>query len=130
MEKTPSPFTSFYRYNLVALVATSVDFVVLIFLTEVMQFWYVLSAFLGAFSGGITGFILGRNWAFMRNDGKLSSQALKYVLVWGMSILLNTLGLYLVVEYIGLQYILSKIIVAIVIGIGFNFFMHRNFTFK
>jgi len=130
MNKISKPFSSFYRYNLVALMATSVDFVVLIFLTEVMHFWYVLSAFLGAFSGGITGFILGRNWAFMRKDGKLSSQALKYLLVWGASILLNTIGLYLVVEFIGFQYIISKIIVALVIGIGFNFFMHKNFTFK
>ncbi|MDA3907429.1 MAG: GtrA family protein [Bacteroidales bacterium] len=122
--------TSFYRYNIVSLTATAVDFIMLIFLTEVLQFWYVLSAFLGAFMGGATGFALGRNWVFMRKDGKLSSQAIKYLMVWIVSIFLNTSGLYLIVEYFGIQYIISKIIVAIVVGVGFNFFMHKNFTFK
>jgi len=130
MNKEPSLFTSFYRYNIVALMATAVDFALLIFLTEVFQLWYVFSAFTGAVAGGVTGFALGRNWAFMKRDGKLSAQAIKYLMVWITSIFLNTMGLYLIVEYLGIQYIISKIIIAIIVGVGFNFFMHRNFTFK
>ncbi len=130
MNKYLGRFTSFYRYNIVAITSTAVDFSVLIFLTEVLQFWYMLSAFLGALAGGITGFILGRNWVFKRNEDMLSSQAKRYLFVWISSILLNTFGLYLVVEFIGVQYIISKIIVALVVGVGFNFLMHKNFTFK
>lgn len=130
MNKNPSVFTSFCRYNIVAITATAVDFFVLIFLTEVLHFWYMLSAFFGAFMGGATGFALGRNWVFMKKNGKLSSQAIKYLMVWAGSILLNTFGLYLFVEYFGIQYIISKVIVAIVVGFGFNFLMHKNFTFK
>lgn len=130
MNKNPSVITSFCRYNIVAITATAVDFFVLIFLTEVLHFWYMLSAFLGALMGGATGFAFGRNWVFMKKDGKLSSQAIKYLMVWIGSILLNISGLYLIVELIGIQYIISKVIVAVVVGIGFNFFMHKNFTFK
>ncbi len=130
MNKNPSVLTSFCRYNIVAITATAVDFFVLIFLTEVLHFWYMLSAFLGALMGGTTGFAFGRNWVFMKKDGKLSAQAIKYLMVWGGSILLNTFGLFLFVEFFGIQYIISKVIVAIVVGFGFNFLMHKNFTFK
>ena len=130
MNKNPSVLTSFCRYNIVAITASAVDFFVLIFLTEVLHFWYMLSAFLGALMGGATGFAFGRIWVFMKMEGKLSSQAIKYLMVWIGSILLNTSGLYLIVEFIGIQYIIAKVIVAIIIGFGFNFFMHKNFTFK
>lgn len=130
MNERPNILTSFFRYNIIAITATSVDFVLLVFLTEVLQFWYLFSAFLGAFAGGVTAFILGRNWAFMKKDGKLSVQAIKYSAVWVASIILNTTALYLAVEYLGLQYIISKIIVAIIVGIGFNFLMQKYYIFK
>ncbi len=130
MNEKPGIFTSFLRYNVVAMLATAIDFAVLVLLTEVFQFWYLLSAFLGAFAGGATAFMLGRNWAFMKQEGKLSTQAKKYVLVWGASIFLNTTGLYLLVENLGLQYIISKAIISVIVGIGFNFLMQKRFIFK
>lgn len=130
MNEKPNTITSFFRYNIAALIATAVDFVMLILFTEVFQFWYFFSAFLGAFAGGITGFMLSRNWAFMQQDGRLRTQAIRYLIVWLTSIFLNLLGLFLLVEYLGLQYIISKIIVAIIIGIGFNFFMNKYFIFR
>ncbi len=126
----PNTLTSFFRYNIVALSATIVDFAILISLTEILHLWYLLSAFIGAFAGGITGFILGRNWAFMKKDEKLSVQAIKYVFVWIASIFLNILGLYIMVEFVAFQYIISKIVIAIIIGIGFNFIMHKYYIFK
>ena len=130
MNKTPNTFITFFRYNVVAIIATAVDFVILVLLTEVLGFWYLHSAFLGAFLGGITGFILERNWTFMKQDGKLFVQAIKYLLVWAISISLNVTSIFLLVEYLGYQYIISKIIVAIIIGIGFNFLLHKYFIFR
>lgn len=130
MNKKPSAIISFFRYNIIAVLATAIDFGVLIFFTEILQLWYLFSAFWGAFAGGVTAFILGRNWAFMQQEKKLATQAKKYVFVWVGSIFLNVYGLYLVVEYLGYQYIVSKIIVALIVGIGFNFLMQKYFIFK
>ena len=130
MNKKPNAITSFFRYNIVAALATAIDFGVLIFFTEVFQFWYLFSAFWGAFAGGVTAFLLGRNWAFMQQKKKLATQAKKYVFVWMGSIFLNTYGLYLIVEYLGYQYIISKVIIALIVGIGFNFLMQKYFIFK
>lgn len=126
----PDILTSFFRYCLVALLATAVDFIVLIFLTEILQFWYLFSAFAGSVAGGGVGFVLARNWAFLKQDRKLSFQALKYGIVLAASTILNIVGLYLIVEFAGYQYIISRIIAAIIIGVGFNFSMNRYFVFN
>ena len=126
----PNILISFLRYNLAAIIATAVDFIILIALTEIFQLWYFLSAIIGAIAGGIVAFMFSRNWVFKKQEGKITTQALKYILVWGTSIFLNTYGLYLFVEYLNFHYIISKVIVAIITGIGFNFFMHKYFIFK
>ena len=130
MNEKPNILISFLRYNVAAIIATAVDFVILIALTEIFQLWYFLSAIIGAIAGGIVAFMFSRNWVFKKRDGKITTQALKYILVWGTSIFLNTYGLYLFVEYLDFHYIVSKVIVAIIVGIGFNFFMHKYFIFK
>ncbi len=126
----PSNCTSFIRYNIVAGLATATDFLVLVLLTEVVQLWYIFSAVTGLVSGGIVSFFLERNWAFRKRHGNIYNQTLKYFIVWISSIFLNTTALFLLVEYVHLHYILSKIIVAMVIGMGFNYFTHKYFIFK
>lgn len=126
----PSNLTSFIRYNIVAGLATATDFLVLVLLTEVFQLWYMFSGIMGALGGGIVSFIIERNWAFRKRSGNIYLQSLKYSAVWVTSILLNITGLFLLVEYFHIHYILSKVIVAVVVGMGFNFLTHRYFIFK
>ncbi|PKP33591.1 MAG: polysaccharide biosynthesis protein GtrA [Bacteroidetes bacterium HGW-Bacteroidetes-16] len=130
MKRKPNRLPTFLRYNVVSIVATSVDFVVLIGLTEIAHLWYLFSAYEGALAGGITGFILERNWVFKRKEVKLTTQSTKYLLIWIVSIVLNTGGLYLMVELSGYQYIISKIIVSVLVGVGFNYLMHKYYIFK
>ena len=130
MHQKPKTITTFFRYNVVAILATIIDFLIFILLSEIIGIWYVASTFISAICGGIAAFIFNRNWAFMGKAGKISYQALKYLTVWGGSILLNTLGLYLIVENTDLGGVVSKIIVSVIVGIGYNFLMNKYFVFK
>ena len=130
MTEKPKTLTSFLRYNIVAVIATITDFLVFIMLTEGVGIWYVVSTFISAVTGGVVAFIINRNWVFMEKDGKLTGQAVRYILVWGGSILLNTFGLYLIVENTRLSEIIAKVIVAIIVGLGFNFLMNKFFVFR
>ena len=130
MYQKPKIITTFFRYNIVAILATIIDFLIFILLSEIFGIWYVASTFISAICGGIAAFVLNRNWAFMGKDGKLSNQATKYLVVWGGSILLNTLGLYLIVESIDIGSVISKIIVSAIVGIGYNFFMNKYLIFR
>lgn len=122
--------SGFIRYNIVALLATSVDFLVLIFFTEILHFWYLFSAVIGTLLGGIVAFILERNWTFIKKEDEIKSQAIRYAIVWCISLLLNTTLLFICVEFLEIQYVLSRVIVAVLISISFNFFSHKYYIFK
>ncbi len=118
------------KYNTVSFIATSVDYSVFFVLSETAHVWYLLASFVGLIMGGITAFVLQRNWTFKKKDGKLSKHAIRYFGVWVTSILLNTSGLYFAVETIEMNAITAKVLVSIVVGIGFNFLMSKHFVFK
>lgn len=131
-EKPPKVplFESFAKSQFSSLLATAVDMSALVFLTEVGGLYYVLSAGIGAFFGACISFILGRNWAFRRKDGKLTLQALRYMMTSATSLVLNTAGIYALTDLIGIQYIISKVIISIIIGVCFNFVMYRYFVYR
>jgi len=120
----------FFRYNVVALLATILDFLLFIVFTDIFQIWYVASTFISTICGGIVAFVLNRNWAFLGKSGKIGNQASRYLIVWMGSILLNTVGLYLIVESIDMGSVVSKIIVSVIVGIGYNFLMNKYFVFN
>jgi len=121
---------SFFKYNIVALLATAVDFAIFVLLTKMVGIWYVLAAILSAVSGGMVAFWFNRSWVFHSHDSHIKKQALRYVSVWLGSILLNATGIYLMVDYIDLPEIQSKILVSITVGIFFNFLMNKYYVFK
>jgi len=125
------PFVeSFLKSQASSLIATGVDMCVMIFCTEILGIYYVTSAAIGAFCGALVSFFLGRNWAFRRKDGGLTGQAIRYLITSGLSLVMNTFGVWFITEFVGCQYIVSKMIAAILVGIFFNFFMFRYFVYK
>jgi len=130
MHKKPNIFTAFIKYNTVALLATSIDFGTFLFLKNVLGIWYVLSGFMGSVMGGIVAFILNRSWVFLSKDPNIKFQIIKYILTWWGSILLNTYGLFLLVENTNISETFAKIMVAVVVGISYNFLLSRYIIFK
>ena len=78
---TRVPFiTSFIRSQMSSAIATAMDFTVFVFLTEILKIYYVAAAAMAALVGAIISFLLGRNWAFARKDGRLTHQAFRYII--------------------------------------------------
>lgn len=113
-----------------AFVGTIVDFASMLFLKEIFGIWYVTATAIGAFLGACTNFLLGRYWVFTASENNMTGQVFRYALVASGSLLLNTGGVYLVTEYGGIPYFYSRIIVAVIIAVSYNFFMQKNFVFK
>ncbi len=122
-----------------SLLATGVDFLMTLLLVWVMKglfgpvqtgnTWYVSSA-LGNISGGITYFLISRNWVFRAGEGRWSIQFGKYVLVWAGNLLLNTSVLYLLTHYAGINYQIAKIGIAIGVAVFYNYVLQKRFVFK
>ena len=122
---------SFMRYNVSALIATAADFLVLSLLHYGLGMYYVYATAIGAVAGAVVSFFLGRHWAFMNKEGKLSTQSIKYIITSGFSLLLNVAGMYLLVDILGISnIIIAKTIIALTVGILFNFPMQRFFIYK
>ena len=122
--------TTFLKSQVTAAVATAVDFIILVILVELAQVWYVLAAAIAAFCGALSSFFLGRQWTFLSKDDKWHHQAQRYTLVALGSMGLNTFGIYLFTDGLGLHYMTSKIVISIIVSLGFNYPLQKYFVFK
>ncbi|MBC7386673.1 MAG: GtrA family protein [Cryobacterium sp.] len=130
-ESISVPLTrAFGRAQIASLAATAVDFGTLFFATEVLGVWYVVSTGLGALFGAITNFVLNRYWSFEASHLEWGPQARRYALVSGGSLGLNMLGVYTFTEFLGVKYGLSKVLTSLLVGLLFNFPLHRRYVFK
>ena len=110
--------------------ATLTDFGVSILLYEVFGVWYVAATFIGAVTGGIVNCMLNYRWVFGSDGQKKRYVALKYLLVWTGSILLNTAGTYVLTELSGHYFVIAKAIVSVAVALLWNYQMQRFFVYR
>jgi len=128
---TKVPFLkSFFRSQASSFAATVTDFAVYLSLFKGFGLYYGLSSGIGSAFGAVVSFYLGRHWAFKRKDGRLTGQAIRYGLTSFASVTLNTSGMIWVTENLNIAPDYSKVIVALIIGVFFNFFMFRYFVYR
>jgi putative flippase GtrA len=118
------------RHNLAAIVATAVDYGVMVALVELAAFRPVGATAVGAFCGAVTNFTLGRFFTYRVNDAPVVGQTLRYALVSGAGLGLNTGGEFLFSTVLGLQYLVARVITSIVVSTGWNYPLQRFFVFS
>lgn len=123
-------FTSFFRSQASSVVSTVFDFGSFGALHYLLSVHYALSSGMGNIFGAIVSFYLGRVWAFKRQDGKISHQAIKYAITSLSSAFINTSGIIFLTETFGIEPVWSKAIVALLVGATFNFLMFRYFVYR
>ncbi len=121
---------TFVRFQVVSLTATSVDFSIALFLHNVLEVYYVSATSLGSVCGACTSFFLGRNWAFVNKKGKLRKQAIRFIIINLFSIFINSTAVFFFKENFQLSFLASRVSVAVLVGIFFNFLMNRYFVFR
>lgn len=127
---TKLSLNKFLRAQVSSLISTIVDFGVTIFLKELCGVWHLFSTSVGSILGGITNFALGRQWVFNAAELSMESQAIRYLLVWGGSIFLNIGGVWLLTGIGNFNYLYSKILTAVFVGIFFNYLLQNTYVFK
>lgn len=123
------PF-SLTRSTCTALVATIVDFAVLMSSVELLNFHYTIGTALGAALGATTNFLSNRYWAFPSHNEWIFYQAFKYVVVSCCSLVLNVCFVFCFTEWMHWNYLISKFATSILVAIAWNYPLHKYFVFK
>lgn len=126
----PSLRQTFIRAQAVSLIATGVDFLFSLIFYHIFEIYYVLATSLGSLTGAVTSFTLGRNWAFLNRHGHIRRQAIRFLLTNAFSLFANTTGVFFFKENFNISFFTSRLIVAIIVGVFFNFSLNRYFVFR
>jgi putative flippase GtrA len=122
---------TFGRAQITALLATAVDYSSLIALVELAGMYYVHAVAIAAAAGALTNFFSNRLWAFAHDHhGHLGAEALRYGAVSLGSLGWNVFAVFLFTDGLGIRYFISKIITAVLVGVLWNYPLHKHFVFR
>jgi len=121
---------TFTKAQIASLLATGVDFLVTFLLIRFAGAPIVAGGATGTLCGGVTHFMVSRNWVFNAREEKWAAQLNRYVLVWIGNFLLNVSGLWLITRYTPVKDMLAKVIVAVTVAVCYNYILQKRFVFK
>ena len=130
MGRLTKEMLTFGKAETSAIVASVVDFSLSFLLVQAVGTWYAQASFFGALAGGIINCYVNYQWVFDKQEQRKPYIVLKYFVVWSISILLNTSGTWFFTELSGVNFIIIKAIVAVVVAILWNYQMQRIFVFR
>ena len=129
-ENTTNLFIQLFRYTLVGGLAFVVDFGLLFFLTEYVRLHYLISATISFLAGLLVNYVISTQWIF--RDSKIKNKKVEFILfglIGVIGIILNNVIIYLFTDVVGLYYMLSKLVTAIIVYM-WNFLGRRYFLFN
>jgi putative flippase GtrA len=121
---------TFIKVQAASILGSLVDYGATIIGVEIFHCWYLVANLAGNICGGATQFILCRNWAFKADQGKIRIQVIKFILVFIGNIILSAAGIYLFTHYIRINYIVSKTITSVLLGVSYNYYMQKKYVFS
>lgn len=130
MGRLTKEILTFGKAETSAIVASAVDFSLSFLLVQAVGTWYAQASFFGALAGGIINCYVNYRWVFDKQKQRKPYIVFKYFVVWSISILLNTSGTWFFTELSGVNFIIIKAIVAVVVAILWNYQMQRIFVFR
>jgi putative flippase GtrA len=117
------------RYLISGTIVTIIDLSALYLFTDIFGIWYILSAILAFVIAFIVSFSLQKYWTFVDNSREnIHNQIFVYLIVTLINLGLNTLGIFIFVNYLVFHYIFAQIIVSAIIAIE-SYFVY-NYIFN
>lgn len=121
---------TFLKSQTASLLATAADFSLTFVCVELMGLWYGTASVMGTMFGAVVHFTISRKWVFLAGRKPMGRQAIRYGIVWAGYLALSFLLLVSLTPYLGLSYGVVKVMVAVALGIGYNYVLQKNFVFN
>lgn len=114
----------------VSLLCTGLDFGTLWALVELAGVGHPLATFAGTVVGAITNFVVNRQYTFDAvGEDAAHRQLVRFLVVQAGCSALLTAGMWLVADVLGVAYLVARLIVAVVVYLGWNYPMIRFYVF-
>lgn len=98
--------------------------------TDVFHIWYLFSLIIAFSCSFVLSFLLQKFWTFKNKaTDKVHFQAVVYLLVALMNLVLNACLLYILVQFVGVWYLLAQAVISAVIAI-WSFLIYKFLIFK
>jgi len=119
----------FFKANVASVAASFCDYLFTIILKEFFNMDAVLASVCGTTLGGIINFFICRYWVF-NTDASIHLQGRRYLLTWAGNLLLNFAGVYLLIQYAALNYIIAKVATSLTVAVAYNYPLQKKYVFK
>jgi putative flippase GtrA len=124
----------FIKAQLSAFIGGVVDYLIMVFFTEIFHLHFTISIAIGGVIGAIVNFSLNNKWTFYSKDipykNSMSEQLMKFVLVVLNSILLKSSGTYFITTFLGFDYRISRIATDLFVSIVLNYTLQKYWVFR
>lgn len=105
------------------------DYLIMVFCTEMLGVFYPVSIVIGGICGAVINFTINRKWTFHAQNGRLNMQLVKFIVVVLGSIALKSSGTYLLTSLSHIDYKVTRIIIDLVVSLGFNYTLQTYWVF-
>ena len=124
-------FIQIVRFCIGGGMALSIYYVLLYVLTEFAGIKYYLSAGIASVFNYTTSFLFQKYWTFKNKENKtIHRQIIFYVCLASSLSLLNSLFLYLLVQYAHLPYLLAQVFITVILTVVSFILTKKIFTHK
>lgn len=126
-------FYVFAKAQASAFIGGLLDYGVMIACTELLHIHYTISIAISGVIGAVANFSINRYWTFnseIAYKSPVGTQLFKFILVVCGSIALKSSGTYLLTTWLKIDYKYSRVIVDIIVSLGFNYTLQTYWVFK
>ena len=123
-------YNEFFKAQFSAFIGGLFDFGIYTFCYTVLNFTAPFSNVVSGSLGAVVNFTINRYWSFESSKNSIGSQLWKFILVVLGSISLKSFGIHILVDICQWNFIVSKLLVEVVVSLGFNFLLQKFWVFK
>lgn len=106
------------------------DYGIMLFCKEVVGLGVGVSICISGILGAVVNFSINRFWTFKKDESPVGSQLWKFALVVIGSILLKSQGTVLLTDLTQIDYKITRLLVEVIVSLGFNFTLQKYWVFK
>lgn len=125
---------TFIKAQFSALIGGGVDYLIMIFFTEVFHIHYTISIAIGGVIGAVVNFSINKYWTFHSKDQTYQNKTLKQLVKFSImvlnSIILKASGTYFLTTVLKVDYKITRLIVDLIVSIFVNYNLQKFWVFK